>query len=243
MKLHAFRRLAHRTLRKYDRKIVRVRRNTANGVDLEDDLRIVIGREDPLCLDIGANEGQTIRQLQRTFQRPQIHAFEPSRAVFEKLKTQWFRRPVTFHSCALGASMRQSEFINYERSVMSSLLPLDLDEGNRFRDMREVSRELVEVQTVDRFIEQNELTRVDLLKIDTQGSDLAVLEGAAKALADGVIQTVLVELNFVPMYQGQAHAQEIVNFLAKHQLHLIDYYDKIREQFTLAWCTAFFGRR
>lgn len=243
MKLHAFRRFARRALGKYDRKIIRIRRNTANGVDLEEDLRIVVGREDPVCLDIGANEGQTIRLLQRAFQRPRIYAFEPSRAIFEKLQTQWFRYPVTFHSCALGASVHQSEFINYEKSVLSSLLPLDHDEENRFRHTREVSRELVEVQTVDRFVEQNQLTRVDLLKIDTQGSDLAVLEGSEEALAEGVIQAVLVELNFVPMYQGQPRAQEIVNFLAKHQLHLVDYYDKVREQFTLAWCTALFGRR
>ena len=77
MKLYAFRRFARRALGKYDRKIIRIRRNTANGVDLEEDLRIVVRREAPVCLDIGANEGQTLRLLQRAFQRQRIYAFEP----------------------------------------------------------------------------------------------------------------------------------------------------------------------
>ena len=240
LQLRAF---GHRVLRRYNRRIFRVRPGEVTGVDLEEDLRIVVGSDDPVCLDIGANEGQTIRMLQRAFQRPMIHAFEPSSAVFQKLKTQWFRCPVSFHSFAFGETITQRAFINYRKSVLSSLLPLDSNGRNYFRDTDVVGREIVDVKTVDGFITQHRLSTVDLLKIDTQGFDLAVLRGSADALTGGIVKTVLVELNFVPMYEGQASVQEITDYLASHGLFLIDYYQKERQRHALAWCSALFGRR
>ena len=106
-----------------------------------------------------------------------------------------------------------------------------------------VDREMVEVSTVDEFMAKLDLPALDLLKVDTQGFDLAVLKGAGGALASGRVRTVLVELNFVRMYQGQASAQEITEYLAQHGLYLIDCYDKAREGHTLGWCCALFGRR
>jgi len=84
---------------------------------------------------------------------------------------------------------------------------------------------------------------VDLLKIDTQGFDFEVLLGGEKSFERGAIKNVLIELNFVRMYEGQGATIDIIEFLGKHEVHLIDYYEKVRQNNTLAWCTALFGRR
>jgi FkbM family methyltransferase len=217
--------------------------NSVTGTDLEEDLRLLVGHDRPMCFDIGANEGQTIRMLQRAFTEPTIHAFEPSEATFQKLKGEWFRRKVSFHPLALGSESAKREFINYRKSVLSSLLPLDENPSNRFRDTEVVSRQTVEVQTVDGFVAENKIHRIDLLKVDTQGSDLAVLQGSAATLARGAIGHVLVELNFVPMYAGQPAAHEITSYLSQHGFALIDFYQKERDRHALAWCTALFSRR
>lgn len=237
------RRAVHKALRRSGRKIHRVPPNAVTGTDLEEDLRLVVGHDQPVCFDIGANEGQTIRLLQRAFLEPTIHAFEPASVTFEKLKTQWFRRKVMLHRMALGAESAQREFINYQKSVLSSFLPLDSDPENRFRHTEVVSREMVEVQTVDEYVATHQIEKIDLLKIDTQGSDLAVLQGSSATLARGAIAQVLIELNFVPMYAKQPSAQDIISHLAGHNLALVDYYQKEREHHTLAWCTALFSRR
>ena len=237
------RRIVHKALRCSGRKIYRVPSNAVTGTDLEEDLRLVVGHDHPVCFDVGANEGQTIRLLQRAFLEPTIHAFEPAGVIFEKLKAQWFRRKVFLHRMALGAESAHREFINYRKSVLSSFLPLDNDPENRFRHTEIVSREMVEVQTVDEFVATHRIEKIDLLKIDTQGSDLAVLQGSSATLAHGAIAHVLIELNFVPMYAKQPAAQDIISHLAGHNFALVDYYQKERKHHAMAWCTALFSRR
>jgi FkbM family methyltransferase len=237
------RRAVRQAIRRSGRKIHRVPINAVTGTDLEEDLRLVVGRDQPVCFDIGANEGQTIRLLQRAFTEPMIYAFEPAETTFRKLKSQRFCRKVSFHPLALGSESSRREFINYRKSVLSSLLPLDESPENRFRGTEIASRQMVEVQTVDGFVAEHKIDHIDVLKIDTQGSDLAVLQGSFETIARNAIGHVLVELNFVPMYAGQAAASDISSFLTGHGFALIDFYQKERERHTLAWCTALFGRR
>ena len=119
----------------------------------------------------------------------------------------------------------------------------DDHQENRFRDMKVERKETVRIKTLDWFLEQNRISRVDLLKSDTQGYDLRVLAGASESLRRGLINNVLVELNFVRMYAGQSEPDDILNFLAQHGLFLVDYYEKVRQSQTLAWCTALFTKR
>jgi FkbM family methyltransferase len=223
--------------------LVYVPQGIISGIDFREDLKHAIGNEHPVCLDVGANEGQTIDLFQRVFDRPTIHAFEPSSKMFQILQLRDFCNRVSLHNFALGNEIKKQEFINYKDSCLSSFLPLDIHEDNPFCSVEIESRELIEITTVDIFLQQNRIGIVDLLKIDTQGFDLAVLLGAEGALQSGVIQNVLVELNFVQMYTGQSSALEIIDFLAKYNIFLIDYYEKVRQGKTLAWCTALFGKR
>jgi hypothetical protein len=87
------------------------------------------------------------------------------------------------------------------------------------------------------------LTVVDVLKIDTQGTDLNVLRGASAALQSGTVRHVMVEINFVRMYDGQNEALDVVHYLRGRDLHLVDFYEKVYQANTLAWCSALFSRR
>ncbi len=53
----------------------------------------------------------------------------------------------------------------------------------------------VPVITIDGFLTQNSLNHVNLLKIDTEGHELAVLKGAVCALRDGHIDVIHFEFN------------------------------------------------
>jgi hypothetical protein len=133
--------------------------------------------------------------------------------------------------------------INYSDSCLTSVLPLDAHQENRFRSTEVLSREVVTLTTVDDFLCDKRIDTVDLLKVDTQGFDLQVLRGAGRALGSGALRNVLVELNFVRMYEGQGSPREIHDFLDGYGFHLVDYYEKYRQGHTLAWCTALFSRR
>lgn len=230
-------------LRRYDRRVVYLPPGTVTGADLEHDLRALVRHEAPVCLDVGANEGQTIALFQRAFSNPLVHAFEPSRKTFEQLALRRFGDRVSLHNFALGAQAVQRTLIRYASSDLSSFLALASDAENRFRGVPVDTTEIVEVRTVDSFVAEAGLTVVDVLKIDTQGTDLEVLRGADAALQAGVVRHVMVEINFVRMYDGQNEALDIVQHLRARDLHLVDFYEKVYQANTLAWCTALFSRR
>lgn len=227
----------------FNLKVVRALNKTLSGVHLFDDLKQIINKDSPVCLDVGAHEGQTIDSLLKVFSNPFIHAFEPSTKIFQILHSKKFCDRVFLYNLAFGKERKKRDFFNYNNSCLSSFLPLDSDAENRFRLVGLESKETVEVDTVDRFLQQKNIDDVDLLKIDTQGCDLEVLLGAKDAFQNSVIQNVLVELNFVRMYEGQSTPEDIIHLLIENNILLIDYYEKVRQNKTLAWCTALFGRR
>src|SRR5262245_34115779 len=109
-------------------RLVRLPPDRVSGVSLSHDLAAIVDRPDPLCLDIGANEGQTIRLLQRTFKAPVIHAFEPSPDAFARLEARRFAGEVRLHKLAMGATCETREFATYADSDLSSFLSLDRPE-------------------------------------------------------------------------------------------------------------------
>jgi len=236
--------LVNGCLSPFNLKMVRARNNNFSGISLFDDLTQIFNKDSPVCLDVGANKGQTIESLLKVFSKPMIHAFEPSAKTFQILQSKKFCDQVFLHNYALGKVRQKREFYNYENSCLSSFLPLDSNEENRYRSVAIDNKEIVEVDTVDRFLQQFNFNEIDLLKIDTQGFDLDVLLGAKDALQNRAIRTVLVELNFVRKYIGQGRPEDIIHLLKENNMLIVDYYEKIRrrQNRTIAWCTALFER-
>jgi len=97
------------------------------------------------------------------------------------------------------------------------------------------------VITIDDFLSHQAIDSVDLLKSDTQGFDFKVLLGAADALERKAIKTILVEMNFIQLYDGQGGASEIFDFLFSKGYGLVDLYEKERSNNQIQWCNALFS--
>jgi len=231
-----------RLLARYHREVRYSPPDAVCGLDLEHDLRALISEPYPVCLDVGANAGQTIDMLHRALDAPIIHAFEPSASTMAALRSRLFGPLVSLHELALGRQPERRQFHNYERPDLSSFLPLTTGADNPFRGVPMSGTEMVEVETVDRFVAAQKLPRVDLLKVDTQGFDAEVIAGAAESLASGRIRAVLVELNFVRLYDGQSSAVDIQATLADAGLAPVGLYEIVRRHHVISWCTALFAR-
>ncbi len=79
----------------------------------------------------------------------------------------------------------------------------------------------IEADTLDAQLATIDLTRVDVLKLDTQGSELAILRGAVDTLTRGVL-AVDIEVEFSPMYEDQPLFAEVDQFLRPFELQLVD---------------------
>ena len=69
----------------------------------------------------------------------------------------------------------------------------------------------VEVRRLDEVVAASELESPTLLKVDVQGGELGVLNGAGSVLDS--VHAVLVEVSFVELYSGQALVDEVWGML------------------------------
>lgn len=210
------------------------------------DLGLLIDRANPVCLDVGANVGQTIMLLVDNLKDPEIHAFEPSTKTFNTLQTKFKSDRIILYKYGVGSEKGVLDFNNLPNSQLSSfLIPQHFPWSKANRDY-ESTVEQVQVITLDQFIQEHNMNHVDLLKSDTQGYDLQVLKGAERSLLNGVIKFVLVEINQIEMYENQGTRTDIFRFLEKCGFYIIDNYDKVRhpsDNGTISWNTSLFGRR
>lgn len=78
------------------------------------------------------------------------------------------------------------------------------------------------VDTLDA-IAAREGRRIDAIKVDTQGSELGILEGARACLAGSVILAEI-EVSFFERYEGQALLRDVEGFMAAQGFDLLDLY-------------------
>ena len=227
-------------LKHYGRHLVYIPPLEITGFDLEHDLRVLIDAPQPLVFDVGANVGQSIEFFQRTFPRGRIFAFEPDPDSFNELTRKYKDENLQLFQMALSNDEGDAQMYQYENSELNSLLRFDPNPENCFANIKTVGKLSVITRKIDSIIDDLGIAQLDLLKVDTQGWDYNVLMGAARAFANGRIKAVLVELNFDPMYQGQARAETIKSYLDENGFRLVDFYEKIYRYKRLSWCTALF---
>ncbi len=190
----------------------------------------------PLIIDVGGHIGDSICLFKQAFPSSIIHSFEPSPDSFEKLRQNTARYTEIFRwNYALGATAGKKTLLQNESSGMSSFLEL-----GEFGWGSIEKKSLVDVRTLDSFLAENRVERVDILKSDTQGYELEVLKGAEQALRDNRIGLIYLELIFSPMYEGLPPFHQIFQHLAERNFMLVSIYG-IQYQRKLAdWADALF---
>lgn len=161
------------------------------GADLFYDItqRLQYGNLD-IVFDVGANEGQTLKWIKHQQPKARIYSFEPVMSTFNKLKTN----ANVFSNCvveniALGEADGEKKirlFSDY--SVLNSLKDELMS--------RDGTEEVIHIETLDGYCTKHQIEQISLLKIDTEGYELNVLEGAEKMLAEKQIHFIYCEVGF-----------------------------------------------
>ena len=174
------------------------------------------GNEKPTFLDVGAHTGDYCKCLLHCFPKAIIHAFEPH-PLTQQLLFQEMGERVSCHAEALGAEAGEFELFDRKRcdgSVRASLSREALDSVQQ----EELVAHRVRVSTVDRFLGEQGIERVDLLKIDTEGFEMDVLKGAAQALREGRVRVIQFEFNQLHIGRRQFLA-DFMTELSTHHLY------------------------
>ncbi len=141
----------------------------------------------PLVIDVGANCGQFARMVQEEIHEARIISFEPHPAAYAEL----LRVPgIQAVNKAVGDEPGHLQLFDYASAPGSEHASVLSDVFKEIHHGAVANLE-VECTTLDLFLDAAELARVDLLKIDVEGFELAVLKGAHRAIVSdriGIVQ-------------------------------------------------------
>lgn len=171
------------------------------------------------CIDAGANHGQTAIFLTDAFPGANIYSFEPVRSTFEILQTKVSHLPhVRTFNVALGESKGHVEIMRTEDDKRSSIVASTTDGSKK-------QAELVEVKTLDQFMQENGIQQVNWLKTDTEGYDLHVLKGAKEALSQGKVDFISSEVGFARSNLQNTYFDDVLTYLNSHGYQFVGLYD------------------
>ncbi len=181
-------------------------------------------------IDAGAHDGNLTDVFLELWPLARVYCFDPDPQSIERLHAKFDGDDrVTVIPAALGSRNGKADFhICGANTEMSSLLPRGDWEGRRYyrHTVREVIK--VDVVTLDRFASENSIANIDLLKMDVQGGEAALLRGAKGLLSEHRIQTIYGEVMFTTVYEGAAVFWELCRQLDRDGYTLFDIYNMLR---------------
>jgi FkbM family methyltransferase len=165
------------------------------------------------CLDIGANVGQTAIKLNGYFPNAIIYCFEPIKNTYQQLgeNINGYSNIVA-NNFAMGATIGEIEVFHREHSEWNSLV----DHLNKTARMTGASSEIIQVNTIDNFVKENGIVKIDILKSDTEGFEMEVLKGANYCLSNQLIDFLYVEVGFSKEDKQHTYWVDIIQIMENY---------------------------
>ncbi len=184
-------------------------------------------------IDIGANKGLTTVAVAREVgSRGHVYAFEPVPEYCAALKANLARNAadnVSVHQLALSNRTGQIRF--YKHGEGSGITPTD-----------DAELLWVEATTVGDFLNEQETSRIDILNLDCEGSELLVLEGAEAVLQVQSPQ-VFCEIHHEYLKELGQSVTDVASFLSQldYVVQALDV-ERPEKEVSLEECSHIWGR-
>ena len=146
-----------------------------------------------VVMDVGANVGNYSAALLELFrERPlQLFCFEPSASTFAELQKKLAGRPQArlFNTGMSSQPGTTKLFSKAGASGLSSVYQRDLSHRETALDVEET----IELDSLDHFCTIHGIQEIDVLKMDVEGHEVAVLQGANRLLTEKRIKLIQFE--------------------------------------------------
>jgi len=202
-------------------------------------LKHLLKEKEPLIVDIGANNGSSLIEFKSWWPNSTIHCFEPQQECWDELES----RAVGYASESVfinkvGAGAKESEALTFYTHDITSgqsgfnKLNTHSQDSIQLHNLADSKQGLVDykdsinhkrtvpITRLDKYVHNNKIKSINLLKIDTQGYEPEVLAGLGKFLSN--VDVVISELMFYDYYERTLSFSDIEQYLIPAGFRLYD---------------------
>jgi FkbM family methyltransferase len=167
-----------------------------------------------VVIEVGANVGAHSLIISKIIgPNGSLDAFEPTDYAFKKLQTNFSLNPALSQNTNLHQLyVSNAENLKSKHKIRSSWIVNKSDEIANKMDEEYIG----EIVTLDQFF--IDLDRLDFLKIDVDGFDFKVLEGA-KGIIQRLRPTVFIELSEIDLNRNDSSVKDIINYFDEINYH------------------------
>jgi FkbM family methyltransferase len=174
--------------------------------------------------DVGANIGNYSNEILK-IPNSKVTAIEPLKKCYDELLKIKKKYPNKFTALNIALSNTKKKDFIYFADDKSELASIEkkINKIDFFRNYN-TNRKIIQINTLDNIFKKNKTKRLDFLKIDTEGNEKKVLEGASKLIKNRIIKIIQLEFNLHHLTTKDT-IFEITNYLKNYlvfQLNLIN---------------------
>ena len=178
-------------------------------------------------IDVGAHKGEFAENALKIRSVEKIIAFEPQKKIFEILRNKFAdNKIITLNNYALSGKV-EKKIMKINKMSATSTLNQEINDDSLYFKFKSfllhqknsiISEEEINATTFDIFFKDTRFDQSTLLKIDTEGYELHVLNGSNKKINE--VKFVLIENQFSNMYKN-VNFKDCHDFLIKKNFRLL----------------------
>ena len=191
--------------------------------------RVLFNIKFKTIFDVGAHKGEFTINLIKNFKFSKIYMFEPQSEIFLKLKKKFSKSKKIFLNNIALSNQNKKKKLNINIKTSTSTFSL-YNKKSYWKKMKNIlltgsnktsfiKREIVQTNTLDFFCKKNNIKNIDLLKIDTEGHELEILNGG-KFILTNKVKYLIIEFHSSNIYKNY-NTSRIEKLLYSYNFKLI----------------------
>lgn len=178
-----------------------------------------------IIFDVGGNIGEYSKKIETNLIKEkkeyEFYIFEPNLKLINQIKEKNIKN-CNIYEYGLGNIKEKITFWQHDQHVKSSFKKVNENHFER-RPVYEIKGIEVEIETLDNFAQKHKINHINFLKIDTQGFNSKVLEGAKELINNQAIDFIYTECILGDKYANPEKLYDFEKILHKnYDLYGID---------------------